>query len=119
MRTAYLTLQCTGGFTLVSMDVTLQYFDACPNWRIADERLRQALERVDRHDISVRYERVETPEDAARVGFRGSPTILVDGRDPFGGGDDTPTALSCRVYRTEAGPEEAPTLDQLVAVLGG
>jgi hypothetical protein len=100
------------------MDVTLQYFDACPNWRIADERLREALERLRRHDVSVSYQQVETPEEAARVGFRGSPTILMDGRDPFDGGSaEPPTALSCRVYRTEAGPQEAPTVEQLVAAL--
>jgi hypothetical protein len=101
------------------MDVTLQYFDSCPNWRIADQRLHEALGRLGRQDVAVHYERVETPEDAASVGFGGSPTILVDNRDPFGGGHEPVAALSCRVYRTEAGPEQAPTVEQLVAALGG
>lgn len=115
IEAVYLTLQCTGGFTVWSMDVTLQYFDACPNWRIADERLRQALEHLGRHDVSVQHQQVETPEESARVGFRGSPTILVDGRDAFGGGLEPGAALSCRVY----GTEHAPTVEQLVAALGG
>ena len=28
---------------------------------------------------------ISTPEQAERAGFRGSPTILVNGRDPFAG----------------------------------
>lgn len=34
-------------------------------------------------------ERVETAEDAERLRFVGSPTILIDGRDPFGGTEGT------------------------------
>jgi hypothetical protein len=41
-------------------------------------------------------ERVETHEEAVRLGFRGSPTILVDGRDPFADGRGD-LGLACRV----------------------
>jgi hypothetical protein len=33
-------------------------------------------------------ERLETSEDADRLHFIGSPTILVDGRDPFAEGTE-------------------------------
>lgn len=59
---------------------------------------------------------MDTLEAAQRVGFRGSPTILVDGRDPFASGDE-PVGLSCRVYATPDGPAGAPTTDQLREVL--
>ncbi len=57
-----------------------------------------------------------TAEDAARLRFRGSPTVLVNGGDPFAQESD-PVGLSCRVFRTPDGLRGAPTVDQLVSVL--
>ncbi len=59
---------------------------------------------------------VTSAEQADAVGFRGSPTILVDGADPFAD-PDAPTGLACRIYRTAAGVEPAPTVEQFRAVL--
>jgi hypothetical protein len=50
------------------------------------------------------------------VGFRGSPTVLVDGRDPFAD-RQAPVGLSCRVYSTPEGLAGAPTVAQLIEVL--
>ena len=96
------------------MDVTLLYFDGCPSWQTADARL---AELADELHLSVNRRQVSTPEQAEEVGFRGSPTILVDGRDVFAQGHEL-VGLSCRVYQTPDGPAGAPTLDQLRAVLG-
>lgn len=95
------------------MDVTLRYFDGCPNWEIADERLRSLADEV---GFTLCYEKVETPEEAERLGFDGSPTVLIDGVDPFATGDE-PTGLACRVYATDEGPQGSPTLEQLRAAL--
>lgn len=46
---------------------------------------------------------------------RGSPTILVDGRDPLASGDE-PVGLACRVYDTHRTERRAPTVAQLRAV---
>jgi hypothetical protein len=62
------------------------------------------------------FQRVETPEEAERLAFRGSPTILVNGVDPFAE-PGTPIGLACRVYRTPAGGDGAPTLSQLTEAL--
>lgn len=97
------------------MDVVLQYFPDCPNWRIAAERLGEAVRSVGWDGHSVRYQVVSSPEEAEEVGFAGSPTILIDGRDPFG--DEVAVGFSCRVYRTESGADAAPSVDQLRAVL--
>jgi len=96
------------------MDVTLLYFEGCPHWTIADERLR--LVAVDRPDITVRHQLVETPEQAARVGFLGSPSIQVDGVDPFAG-PGAQVGLMCRLYPTPDGFQGVPTLDQIRAAL--
>lgn len=95
------------------MDVTLRYFDGCPNWEVVDERLRALSGEL---GFAVTYEKVETAQEAAARRFIGSPTVLVDGHDPFAQGQE-PVGLACRIYQTPQGPAGAPTLDQLRAVL--
>ena len=97
-------------------DVELLYFDGCPNWDEAKQRLIQALTTVGADPTAYRLVAVATAEDAERLGFRGSPTVLVDGQDPFADAD-APVGLACRVYRTPDGLRGAPTVDQLVAAL--
>lgn len=94
------------------MDVTLQYFDGCPNWVETRDRLREALQSLGEPEDTVVLERVATPEDAERLGFRGSPTILVNGTDPFAE-PSTPVGLACRMFQTPEGLRGAPTLEQL------
>ena len=96
------------------MEITIQYFDGCPNWTVLEQRVRQVV--GDRPDVAIVHQRVETPEDAVRLRFRGSPTLLLDGVDPFADGG-RPGGLACRVYRTPEGLAGAPTLDQVRAAL--
>jgi hypothetical protein len=98
------------------MDVRLLYFDGCPNWVIAEQRLRSALAIVGEDEQAIQHVLVETPEDAERLGFIGSPTILVEGVDPFATGHEQP-ALACRVFSTPDGRAGSPTLEQLVDAL--
>ena len=97
-------------------DVRLIYFEDCPNWRVADARLKEALVSVGADPDAVIYEQVTTVEQAEALGFRGSPTILVDGMDPFAD-PDAPAGLTCRIYRTATGVQPAPTVEQLQAAL--
>lgn len=99
-----------------AVKVSLLYFDGCPNWKVADERLREALASIGRGDTDVEYLRVSTPEEAEARQFRGSPTVLVNGRDPFLD-RESPVGLSCRVYRTPDGLTGSPTVEQLVEAL--
>ncbi|SDG07504.1 hypothetical protein SAMN05660662_0214 [Blastococcus aurantiacus] len=98
------------------MKLSLLYFDGCPNWSIHDGRLHEALLWVDRVDAEIDYVEVENLEAAEALSFRGSPTLLIDGRDPFLE-EEAPVGLSCRVYRTPSGLTGAPTVGQLVEVL--
>ena len=95
------------------MEITLQYFDGCPNWEVLDHRIAEALH--GRTDASIIRQRVETTEEAIRLGFHGSPTILIDGIDPFAE-PSAPGGLACRVFRTPNGLAGSPTLEQLHAV---
>ena len=96
------------------MIVTLQYFTGCPSWQVADERL--AALAAERPELTVQHQLVETVEDAERLGFHGSPSIVVDGADVFAG-PGTAVGLACRLYQTPDGPSGAPTLDQLRSAL--
>ncbi|MCX4474698.1 DUF2703 domain-containing protein [Micromonospora sp. NBC_01655] len=98
------------------MNIELFYFAGCPNWHLAQERLREALTVVGRLDLQVGLRPVETDEQARKLGFPGSPTIRINGRDPFPTADDV-GSLSCRVYSTPEGLAGSPTLDQLVQAL--
>lgn len=96
--------------------IVIRYFEGCPHWRLADERVHDALAEAGLSDATVEYDPVETIEDAARTGFRGSPTILIDGADPWAE-EDAPVGLACRIYRTQEGPQGAPTVRELRKVL--
>ena len=92
------------------MDVTLQYFEGCPNWKETAAHL-DAL-KAEGLEISVHRQLIETPEAAVEFGFRGSPSILIDGEDLFADREAS-VGLSCRVYMTDEGHAGSPTIDQL------
>lgn len=91
------------------MKVTLLFFDGCPNWQTTNAHL-EALSAEFAFDLDRCH--VETDEDAQRLHFRGSPTVLIDGRDVFATVDE-PIGLSCRIYRTGRGLAGAPSVQQL------
>jgi len=100
------------------MRITVQYFDGCPHWKLADRRLANVLRELNGDHFTIEYQLIDSPEMAERVGFHGSPTILIDGHDPFATGTE-PIGMSCRVFRTEHGAQGAPTEAQLREVLDG
>ena len=92
--------------------ITIQYFDGCPHWRLAEQRLRQALADVGRKDIEIEYQRIDSPDAAEQFGFHGSPSLLIDARDPFAK-PGMAVNFGCRVYETEEGTQGAPSVAQL------
>lgn len=87
--------------------IVIRHVADCPGSALLKDRLA-GLPAND----NLSFELIATFEDAARVGFYGSPTILIDGTDPFPVAAPSP-GLSCRLYRTEQGTEPAPSLTQL------
>jgi hypothetical protein len=94
------------------LQIRLRYIEGCPHWRTAHDRLREALRAEGMANVEPIVERVENAEDAERLRFIGSPTILVDGRDPFAG-TSVAFGLTCRVYPTPEGLAGSPTPEQL------
>lgn len=92
------------------IQIVLQYFDDCPNWKTTADRLSRLVDEGMPADIEYQY--IDSLETAMATGFRGSPTVLIEGVDPFGD-DDPPVGLACRVYRTENGHSGSPSLNQL------
>jgi hypothetical protein len=83
----------------------------CPNGPAARRHLTEVL--AGRPDVTVEYRVVSTPDEAARHGMHGSPTILIDGRDPFAE-PETVASLSCRLYwDTDGRVQGAPSAGQL------
>jgi hypothetical protein len=110
------------GPTLVTMgvepeitkrSVVLVYFEGCPHWQTALGRLEAAVQQVD-VGIAVHLQLVTNEEEARTCLMAGSPTILVDGRDPFPGGG---AAWGCRLYEGENGPSGSPSVAELVKAL--
>jgi hypothetical protein len=98
------------------MNVTLLYFDDCPNWLVADGHLRTLA--AEHPEMVIERRIVNTVEEAEVAQFRGSPSIRLDGVDLFAD-LDAPVGLSCRVYKTPAGLAGSPTIDQLRSAVDG
>lgn len=96
------------------MDVTLLYFNDCPNWKVTSEHLDTLADEIP--GLRVRRQVVTTMEDAQALQFRGSPSVIVNGVDAFAEPGD-PAGLSCRMYQTPDGLAGTPTLRQLREVL--
>lgn len=90
----------------------------CPNGPVVEQRLAEAL--AGRSDVTVERRVAETVELAEEYGMHGSPTVLINGRDPFVSSAEpgTGASLSCRLYRDEQGQVQgAPSAGQLRAAL--
>ena len=98
------------------MEVQVLYFNGCPSWRTARQRLGEALAQMGRVDVPVGLTPIQTEAEARASQFAGSPTILVDGRDLFPGAP-LPDGLTCRLYSTSSGMAGSPTVEDLVNAL--
>jgi len=88
----------------------------CPNESVALSVLRLALDRVGLAALSVRTIVIAGQEQALERGFVGSPTILINGVDPFRVACQSP-AYACRVYATPAGLSGVPPLGDVISAL--
>ena len=93
------------------MHLTVLAVPGCPNVKLLEQHLMQALE--GRHDVIVSRHEITDQDQAARRGMNGSPTLLVDGIDPFAGPAQH-ASVSCRLFRDgRRRSEGAPSVRQL------
>jgi hypothetical protein len=92
------------------MELTLLTVPDCPNAAAFEERLAAVL--AGRPD-TVRHREVASEQEAIQAGMHGSPTLLINGADPFAAPGQAP-GLACRLYRDAAGRAAgAPTVEAL------
>lgn len=91
-----------------SVKIEIQYFTGCPNSQKMIERVKNAVEQIS-FDINYKETLVETPEEADRLKFRGSPTLLIDGKDFENLPEPEKGNLSCRYY-----PNGLPETEQII-----
>lgn len=86
-----------------AVTVEVLVFEGCPHAQEALDRVREVVTRLAPQGAVSRVE-VDTPDRAAELGFLGSPSVRVNGRDIEGragaGG------LSCRTYDGAGAPPE-------------
>jgi hypothetical protein len=104
-------------------EVEFLWWRGCPSWEEALAELREEMRSIGLDPGSVSVRHVDTDEEATRMGFVGSPTIRVDGRDVQDPGVE-PTGLTCRVYRLRDGrpsplPDRADVRKALAAAVAG
>jgi len=74
------------------------YFEGCPSYKQTLEYLKEVIEE-ENIETNLELVLVESPEDAQKVGFQGSPSIRVNGSDLEDKTDSI--SFNCRLYRVE------------------
>jgi Alkylmercury lyase len=97
------------------MQLTVLAVPGCPNGPVLEDRLAAVLD--GRAGVWVSLQVVSEEGEAARWGMHGSPTLLIDGVDPFAEPGQAPS-MSCRLYRDETGQlSGAPSVGQLLQAI--
>jgi hypothetical protein len=90
------------------MKLEVLHLRDCPNLSPLMEQIARVA------DLPVTTRMVESDAEAATFGMAGSPTLLIDGVDPFATPDARDRGISCRLYRDQEGRIiPVPTVEQL------
>lgn len=99
---------------MAGVRIELLYFEGCPGYEALLPRVRALA--GGRAEVELR--RVESPEEAERERFLGSPTLRVDGQDVDpDAAERTDFGLKCRLYRTAGEHSHAPPEEWIVRAL--
>ena len=82
------------------MELILLTVPDCPHAAVFEARLAAAL--AGRPDAVARHREVADEREASQAGMCGSPTLLINGADPFAVPGQVP-GLACRLYRDATG----------------
>jgi hypothetical protein len=101
-----------------SLSVELLWWEGCPSTESARALVRAGLDEIGCSDVDIQTVEIETDEQARQLGFKGSPTILIDKVDltqlldaaPEATDSEAQSALTCRLYRRRDG-RISPTPD--------
>lgn len=91
--------------------IEIQHFEGCPNSEEMIVRVKAAITEFG-NKIDYKELLVETPEEAERVKFRGSPTVLINGIDLENMPEPIEANLACRYYKNGL-----PSVDQIKTII--
>lgn len=80
-----------------TVSLTFQYFEGCPNSPLMLDNIKSAISGIE-DKVNLTEVLINTAELARKYKFRGSPTLLIDGRDFENMIEPLNASLSCRVY---------------------
>jgi hypothetical protein len=105
------------------VEVELLWWRGCPSWEAAIALVREEMARAGLDPTTLRVREVRDEAEAGGIGFAGSPTVLVGGRD-VDASNAGPGGLTCRVYRLRDGrvsplPDRADVREALIEARGG
>lgn len=95
----------------MTVQIELLVVPGCPNEAAAAELITTAVADAG-VQATVSRTVIVSEAQALQRGFVGSPTILLDGSDPFAL-PDAPAVLACRLYPTSDGVRGVPPLRDL------
>jgi hypothetical protein len=99
------------------VELTVLAVPGCPNAALLDRRL--AIAAAGLPDVTVTRRVVDDERQAAALGMRGSPTLLIEAADPFAAPGQS-TGLSCRLYlQADGSLRGAPPVESLRRALEG
>ena len=97
------------------MEIELLVVPDCPYEDSAAELITTAVEDTG-VKANITHTRIASEDQARQRGFIGSPTILLNGSDPFAQ-LEAAVALACRLYYTPDGLRAVPRLQDLCQAL--
>ena len=95
------------------MKIEVRYFDGCPNAILMLKTVREVVTSL-KKECEYIERMIDTPEMAVKFGFRGSPSLLIDGKDFFGMPVPKDPQLSCRYY-----PDGIPGKQEILEKIEG
>lgn len=100
---------------VMTVELTVLTVPGCPNGPALLEALAEVRAKIPGAQLVSHV--VQDEAEAIRLGMHGSPTLLIDGTDPFAA-PGTPASVSCRIYRDETGQARgAPPIEALALAL--
>jgi cation diffusion facilitator family transporter len=90
--------------------IEVQFFDGCPHVTKAFELVKKYQH--EHPEVCLSFTQIGNNEQAAAIGFRGSPTILINGKDLFQQPIPDQPGMTCRFY-----PEGLPDYNTFVKMI--
>ncbi len=99
------------------MKIEILYFSGCPNHEPTVQRVREVAQELG-IDAELVLRDVAEVDDPAALGFRGSPTVLVEGREIEAAATEPTANLGCRTFSTGSGVPDRSLLVQAMTGSG-